>query len=116
MFSRPQTVEGVTLQPFTMALAQLLEEKGNRFSGGSNFQPKASEVNELMMVITHDIETLLAIDDDQWRKEVIRYAATLTPEKISTIEAHVTAELARINGTRTTTTPGKAKAGAGRPR
>ena len=84
----PKEKGGITMQPFTLAIGQVLEEKGNRYAKGGSFTPKMSEVNELMFVMTHDIETILAIDEEDWRKEIIRFAATLDEEKINQIQKH----------------------------
>ena len=111
MYSMPKDMGEFTLQPFTLAIGQILEEKGNRYAKGGNFQPKMSEVNELMFVMTHDIETILAIRDEDWRKEMIRFAATLDEEKINSIQAHTEGE---INKTRASEAKprGKGKGGA----
>jgi len=95
MYSTPKEKGGITMQPFTLAIGQILEEKGNRYAKGGSFTPKMSEVNELMFVMTHDIETILAIDEEDWRKEIIRFAATLDEEKITQIQKHTENEISK---------------------
>jgi len=109
MYSMPKEKNGITLQPFTLAIGQVLEEKGNRYAKGGSFTPKMSEVNELMFVMTHDIETILAIADEDWRKEIIRFAATLDEEKISQIQQHTENEIAKTRSSEAKPR-GKAKA------
>ena len=93
MYARPQEKEGLTFQPFTMAIGQVLEEKGNRFAKGGKFTPKMGELNELMFVMTHDIETVLAVPENDWRKEIIRFASTLDNERIEAIQEHTNKEI-----------------------
>ena len=115
MMAQIQEEGELTLQPFTMAIGQLLEEKNNPFANGKNFKPKMGDVNELMFVMCTDIDDLLNVSDEDWRKEVLRFAAKLTPEQIERIQAHCEREMERINASTTTGTPGK-KGGAGRVR
>ena len=99
MYAKPTPKEGLVLQPFTLAIGQVLEEKKNRFASGASFKPKMAELNELMFVMTHDIDTILAIPDDEWRKEVIRFASTLSSEQIEAIQEHTEAEIEKTQAT-----------------
>lgn len=105
MFEADRNRGALNLQPFNLAIGQLLEEKGNRFAKGASFKPKMSEVNELMFVMTHDVETLLAIPDKDWRKEVLRFSAGLTQDQIAEIQAHTKRQIDLVAST--ATTPGK---------
>ena len=109
MFAREVEHQGLQLQPFTLAIGQILEEKGNRYAKGGNFSPKMAELNELMFLMCHDIETVMAIPDDGWRKEIIRFAAALDDGQIEAIQKHVENEISRVNSTQTKSA-GKTKA------
>jgi len=111
MFATEEKRDGLRLQPFTLAIGQILEEKGNRFATGKTIKPKMGEVNELMFVMCTDIEDLLNIEEDAWKKEVLRFAAKLTPDQVETIQGHCENEVKRMNASQTTSAPGKPKGG-----
>lgn len=103
MHSRTKEIGSLTLYPFTLAAGQILEEQGNRYAEAKEFEPKMQEVNELMFVMTHDIDDLLALTDSgDWRKAVLRFASGLDSEQIAAIEQHCADEMDKVQASEVT--------------
>lgn len=109
MFSQPKQIGELTLYPFTGGIRQLLERHGNPFANGT-VSESARHQNELLFCFCHDGETLVSIPDDEWEREVTRFAFGLGMSQIEAIQQHIADEFGKMTDSTTETAPGKDQA------